>query len=71
MAVTAVVWLNTVGVFGSIIGLTIGRFAIDEIGLSMTVTYLGAGMFLSTLLILFLPETRGQVFDLESTNNVL
>jgi MFS family permease len=58
---TAVVWLNTIGVFGSITGLTIGRFAIDEIGLAMTVTYLGAGMLLAALLILFLPETRGQV----------
>ena len=68
---TAVVWLNTVGVFGSIAGLAIGRVAIDEIGLTMTVTYLGAGMLVSTLLILFLPETRGQVLDLESTNAVL
>ena len=68
---TAVVWLNTVGVFGSIAGLAIGRFAIDEIGLTMTITYLGAGMLVSTLLILFLPETRGQVLDLESTSAVL
>ena len=68
---TAVVWLNTVGVFGSIGGLAIGRFAIDEIGLSMTVTYLGIGMVLSTLLILFLPETRGQVLGRESANSVL
>lgn len=58
---TAVVWLNTVGVFGSISGLAIGRFAIDEIGLTNTVTYLGAGLLLATLLILLLPETRGQV----------
>ena len=68
---TAVVWLNTVGVFGSIAGLAIGRFAIDEIGLTMTITYLGAGMLVSTLLILFLPETRGQVLDVESTSAVL
>ncbi|MDH3259771.1 MAG: MFS transporter [Acidimicrobiia bacterium] len=66
MRATAVVWLNTIGVFGSITGLTIGRFAIDEIGLTMTITYLGAGMLLSTLLILLLPETRGRVLDLES-----
>jgi MFS family permease len=58
---TAVVWLNTIGVLGSIAGLTIGRFGIDEIGLAMTVTYLGGGMLLATLLVLFLPETRGQV----------
>ncbi|MGZ8785435.1 MAG: MFS transporter [Acidimicrobiia bacterium] len=68
---TAVVWLNTVGVFGSITGLAIGRFAIDEIGLSMTVTYLGIGMALATLLILLLPETRGQVLGLEPTNSPL
>ena len=68
---TAVVWLNTVGVLGSIAGLAIGRIAIDEIGLTMTVTYLGAGMALSALLILLLPETRGQVLDVDSTNAVL
>ncbi len=68
---TAVVWLNTVGVLGSIAGLAIGRIAIDEIGLTMTVTYLGAGMALSAFLILLLPETRGQVLDVESTNAVL
>jgi MFS family permease len=60
---TAVVWLNTIGVFGSISGLAIGRFAIDEVGLAMTVTYLGAGMLLAAVLILLLPETRGQVLD--------
>jgi MFS family permease len=58
---TAVVWLNTIGVLGSIAGLTIGRFAIDEIGLAMTITYLGGGMLLAALLVVFLPETRGQV----------
>jgi MFS family permease len=58
---TAVVWLNTIGVFGSITGLTIGRFAIDEIGLAMTITYLGAGLLLAAFLVFFLPETRGQV----------
>jgi AAHS family benzoate transporter-like MFS transporter len=68
---TAVVWLNTVGVLGSIAGLAIGRVAIDEIGLTMTVTYLGAGMALSALLILLLPETRGQVLDVDSTNVIL
>ena len=68
---TAVVWLNTFGVIGSIGGLAIGRVAIDNFGLTMTVTYLGAGMLLSALLILFLPETRGQVLDLESVNAVL
>jgi MFS family permease len=68
---TAVVWLNTAGVIGSIVGLAVGRLAIDEIGLSMTVTYLGGGMLLSTMLILLLPETRGQVLDLESTSTVL
>ncbi len=68
---TAVVWLNTIGVLGSIGGLAIGRIAIDEIGLTMTVSYLGIGMALAALLILLLPETRGQVLDLESTNAVL
>jgi len=66
---TAVVWLNTIGVLGSISGLAIGRLAIDEIGLTLTVSYLGAGMLLSTLLILLLPETRGQV--LAGANTVL
>ena len=62
-------WLNTIGVLGSISGLAIGRLAIDEIGLTLTVSYLGAGMLLSTLLILLLPETRGQV--LAGANTVL
>ncbi len=63
---TAVVWLNTIGVFGSIGGLAIGRFAIDEVGLAMTVTYLGAGMLLAAFLVRLLPETRGRVLDSES-----
>lgn len=63
---TAVVWLNTIGVFGSITGLTMGRLAIDQVGLSMTVTYLGAGMLVATLLVALLPETRGQAIDAPS-----
>ncbi len=60
---TAVVWLNTVGVVGSITGLTIGRLTIDQIGLSMTVTALAGGMGVAALLILMLPETRGQAIE--------
>lgn len=60
---TAVVWLNTTGVLGSIAGLTVGRLTIDRLGLSTTVTYLAAGMVVAALLVLVLPETRGQVIE--------
>ena len=57
---TAVTWLNNFGVLGSVAGLTLGSVTIDTIGLSETVSILAIGMVLAALLILLLPETRGQ-----------
>ncbi len=48
---------------GSAAGLTFGRFTIDTIGLSETVTFLGMGMVVAAALTLLLPETRGQALD--------
>ncbi|MGA7095941.1 MAG: MFS transporter [Acidimicrobiia bacterium] len=50
---------------GSAVGLIIGVFTIDRLGLSTTVSILGAGMAAAALLTLLLPETRGQ--DLTAT----
>lgn len=49
-----------VGTLGSVLGLTIGTFTIDRIGLPATMSWLGAGMVAAALLTLALPETRGQ-----------
>ncbi len=57
---TAVTWLNNFGVLGSVAGLTLGSVTIDTIGLSETVSILAIGMVMAALLILLLPETRGQ-----------
>lgn len=51
------------GMVGSALGLLIGRFTIDEFGLSETVTLLGLGILAGIALTLSLPETLGQ--DLE------
>jgi MFS family permease len=48
------------GLAGSAIGLILGIFTIDRIGVTGTVTLLGLGLALAALLTLLLPETRGQ-----------
>lgn len=48
---------------GSAAGLTLGRFTIDTLGLSETVTLLALGMAIGAALTLLLPETRGQALD--------
>ncbi len=53
------------GLAGSAIGLILGIFTIDRIGVSETVTLLGVGMATAAFLTLLLPETRGQ--DLTAT----
>ncbi len=57
---TAVTWLNNFGVLGSVAGLALGAATIDTLGLSQTVSILAVGMVVAALLILLLPETRGQ-----------
>ena len=51
------------GMIGSAIGLLIGRFTIDSIGLSQTVTVLGLGVVGGVALTMLLPETQGQELD--------
>jgi len=53
-------WLGTVG---SALGLAMGRFTIDEIGLTGTMNLLGMGVLVAAALTLALPETRGQVLE--------
>lgn len=52
-----------IGMVGSAVGLLIGRFTIDSIGLSQTVTLLGFGIVGGIALTMLLPETRGQELD--------
>lgn len=51
------------GMVGSAVGLLIGRFTIDEMGLSQTVSLLSIGIVGGIVLTLLLPETRGQELD--------
>lgn len=51
------------GMVGSALGLLIGRFTIDAIGLSQTVTLLGLGVVAGIAITLLLPETLGQELD--------
>ena len=48
------------GMVGSAVGLLIGRFTIDGLGLSQTVSLLSVGIVGGIVLTLLLPETRGQ-----------
>ncbi len=66
---TAVMWLNNLGVLGSAAGLASGRWSIDRLGLSSTVTFLAAAMALAALLTMLLPETRGQRLREASSNS--
>ncbi len=53
------------GLAGSGLGLILGIFTIDRIGITGTVTLLGIGLAVAALLTLLLPETKGQ--DLTAT----
>ncbi len=52
-------WLTNVAILGSASGFLVGAVVVDEIGLSTTMTALGAGLVVAMLLVLRLPETRG------------
>jgi len=56
---TANAWLTNVAIVGSIAGFATGAVLIDSIGLASTVSMLGAGLVISIVLVLRLPETRG------------
>lgn len=62
----AVQWLNSVGVIGSIGGLTVGTITIDQYGLPTTVAFLGVGVVLAILVMALVPETLGSQIDQES-----
>ena len=64
----AVQWLNSVGVLGSIIGLSIGTITIDRYGLPATVAMLGSGMILAILVMMAVPETLGSKIDTQGTS---
>lgn len=51
---------TNLGLVGSGLGLILGIFTIDRLGLSQTVSILGVGMVIAAFLTLLLPETRGQ-----------
>lgn len=51
---------SNAGLAGSAVGLMIGVFTIDALGLSPTIYLLGVGTLSAALLTLTLPETRGQ-----------
>ena len=55
-ASSALTWVGTIG---SAAGLLTGGLIIDRLGLSATMTVLGAGVLVAALLTLGLPETRG------------
>jgi MFS family permease len=52
-------WLTNVAILGSITGFLIGALIVDTVGLSLTISMLGAGLVIALLLVLKLPETRG------------
>jgi AAHS family benzoate transporter-like MFS transporter len=56
---TANAWVTNAAIVGSIAGFGLGAWLIDRIGLAVTVSGLGAGLVVSMLLVLRLPETRG------------
>ena len=56
---TAGGWLTNIAILGSITGFAVGAVLIDRIGLAATVASLGAGLIISIVLVLMLPETQG------------
>jgi MFS family permease len=56
---TAGGWVTNTAILGSIFGFVVGGILIDRIGLSVTILILGAGLLISVMLVLTLPETRG------------
>ncbi|MGI9666710.1 MAG: MFS transporter [Acidimicrobiia bacterium] len=56
---TANAWVTNAAIVGSIAGFATGAILIDRIGLATAVSTLGAGLVISMVLVLRLPETRG------------
>ena len=56
---TASASLHWIGTLGSALGLGLGRFLIDGLGLTRTLDLLGVGIVAAVIVTLFLPETKG------------
>ena len=56
---TAGGWITNIAILGSIAGFAAGAYLIDRYGLTSTVAFLGAGLVISIVLVLRLPETKG------------
>ena len=60
---TAVAWIVNASILGGIFGFAAGRFVVASWGISATIATLGAVLLVATVLILPLPETRGQIIE--------
>ena len=60
---TAAASLHWIGTVGSAIGLGLGRFLIDGLGLTRTLDLLGIGIVVAIILTFFLPETKGRTLE--------
>ncbi|HUP16968.1 MAG TPA: MFS transporter [Acidimicrobiia bacterium] len=60
---TAAASLHWIGTVGSAIGLGLGRFLIEGLGLTGTLDVLGIGVLVAAVLTLFLPETKGKLLE--------
>jgi predicted MFS family arabinose efflux permease len=60
---TAAASLHWIGTVGSAIGLGLGRFLIEGLGLTGTLDVLGIGVLVAVVLTLFLPETKGKALE--------
>ena len=65
---TAVQWLHSIAVLGSMIGLFIGGLTIDTWGLPRTVAVLGIGVILAIVLQALIPETLGTQIGQETAD---
>lgn len=52
-------WITNLAIAGAMVGFAVGAGITDTIGLSRTIVVLAAGLGVSALLVLTLPETRG------------
>ncbi|HDH02692.1 MAG TPA: MFS transporter [Actinobacteria bacterium] len=60
---TAVQWINSTAVLGSMLGLAVGAATIDVWGLPRTVATLGIGVILAIVIQTFVPESLGTQLD--------
>ena len=68
MRATAVQWLHSVAVLGSMIGLFIGGFTIESWGLPTTVAVLGIGVVLAIGIQALIPESLGTQIGQETAD---